>query len=201
MLSLLLLQVRRHLPRRAQCVQQGWPPPAPDAAPICTALQQLAQGDIQRYWLRPSPCKDACAALSWPQAHTQQVPSASNTAAGSRHAAACLCHCVGAPLKFQLNHAQSMHTPCSNPRLPTGGCLRLASAWCLPLPYRRCVSERQVLGRFSRLQHLDMSYSVAKGSLADVAAVVAQLPELQQLHLRGVGLAGPFGCELLDAAR
>lgn len=59
----------------------------------------------------------------------------------------------------------------------------------------------QVLSKFSRLRHLDMSYSVAPGSLADVADVTAQLPELRQLHLRGLGLAGPFSCDLLNTAR
>jgi hypothetical protein len=34
-----------------------------------------------------------------------------------------------------------------------------------------------------------------------VATVVASLPQLQQLHLRGVGLSGSFGCELLEAGK
>jgi hypothetical protein len=53
----------------------------------------------------------------------------------------------------------------------------------------------------SKLVHLDISYSSAPGSLADVASVVARLPQLQQLHLRGVGLMGSFGCELLEAGK
>lgn len=59
----------------------------------------------------------------------------------------------------------------------------------------------QVLSKFPKLRHLDISYSVAPGSLSDVAGVVADLPELQQLHLRGLGLSGPFSCDLLNTAR
>jgi hypothetical protein len=59
----------------------------------------------------------------------------------------------------------------------------------------------QVLSKFSRLRHIDMSYSVAPGSLSDVADVMGQLPELQQLHLRGLGLTGPFSCDLLNTTR
>lgn len=59
----------------------------------------------------------------------------------------------------------------------------------------------QVLSKFSRLRHLDMSYSVAPGSVSDVADVVRDLPELQQLHLRGLGLSGPLTCDLMEAAR
>jgi hypothetical protein len=59
----------------------------------------------------------------------------------------------------------------------------------------------QALAKFSRLVHLDISYSTAPGSLADVAAVAGGLPQLQQLHLRGVGLKGSFGCELLQAGK
>lgn len=46
-----------------------------------------------------------------------------------------------------------------------------------------------------------MSYSVAPGSVTDVADVVRDLPELQQLHLRGLGLSGPLSCDLMEAAR
>lgn len=73
-------------------------------------------------------------------------------------------------------------------------CVRIcmSSWWCC---------ARQALASFSRLRHLDMSYSVAPGHIADVADVVARLPELQQLHLRGIGLSGPLSCELVQAAR
>lgn len=59
----------------------------------------------------------------------------------------------------------------------------------------------QALGKFSRLRHLDISYSVAPGTLADVAAVVGQLSQLQQLHLSGVGLKGRLTCELVDKSK
>jgi hypothetical protein len=59
----------------------------------------------------------------------------------------------------------------------------------------------QALARFPKLRHLDMSYSVAPGSLSDVSAVVSHLSDLQQLHLRGLGLSGPFTCDLLNAAK
>jgi hypothetical protein len=71
----------------------------------------------------------------------------------------------------------------------------------MPTHCRDVQSHLQVLSKFTRLRHIDMSYSVAPGSLADVADVMAQLPELQQLHLRGVGLTGPFDCDLINAAR
>jgi hypothetical protein len=64
-----------------------------------------------------------------------------------------------------------------------------------------CVFLAQALAKVSKLVHLDISYSSAPGSLADVASVVGRLPQLQQLHLRGVGLKGSFGCELLEAGK
>lgn len=64
-----------------------------------------------------------------------------------------------------------------------------------------CILLLQALSKFTRLRHIDMSYSVVPGKISDVAAVVRRLPELQQLHLRGVGLSGEFSCSLLEATR
>lgn len=58
----------------------------------------------------------------------------------------------------------------------------------------------QAVAKFSRLQHLEMSYSSTPGTIADVANITKQLPQLQQLHLRGVGLHGPFSCELVESS-
>lgn len=67
-------------------------------------------------------------------------------------------------------------------------------------PYAlRCPEFPKSLAKFTRLQHVDISYSVAPGSLADVANVIRGLSQLQQLHLRGIGLSGPLSCELVQA--
>eukprot|EP00775_Hariotina_reticulata_P007262 gene7262-7475_t len=68
-------------------------------------------------------------------------------------------------------------------------------------PYAlRCPSFPQAVAKFSRLQHLEMSYSTTPGTIADVANITKLLPQLQQLHLRGVGLQGPFSCELVESS-
>jgi hypothetical protein len=78
-------------------------------------------------------------------------------------------------------------------------CLTQASA-------RACVARApcpalQALAKFAHLRHLDVSFSGTPGALSDVAGVAARLPELRQLHLRGAGLSGPLGCDLMRASR
>eukprot|EP00878_Enallax_costatus_P014853 GHUV01015548.1.p1 GENE.GHUV01015548.1~~GHUV01015548.1.p1 ORF type:complete len:538 (+),score=123.34 GHUV01015548.1:51-1616(+) len=69
-------------------------------------------------------------------------------------------------------------------------------------PYAlRCPAFPRSLGRFRRLQQVDISYSTAPGTLADVAEVVGGLAQLEQLHLRGIGLKGPLSCEVVQQSR
>lgn len=89
----------------------------------------------------------------------------------------------------------------------------MRASCCTPTWRRRCLTAAcnpchqpsaaatQALAKFSKLRHLDISYSSAPGSIADVAAVVAQLPELEQLHARGIGLSGGFTCDLVAASK
>lgn len=69
-------------------------------------------------------------------------------------------------------------------------------------PYAlHCPKFPSSLGRFSRLQQVDISYSTAPGTLADVAEVVSGLGQLEQLHLRGIGLKGPLSCDVIQQSR
>ncbi|KAF8065663.1 RCH2 [Scenedesmus sp. PABB004] len=106
------------------------------------------------------------------------------------------CGGVGAAVTYDLRqwHADVCHTA-PNVCDRDGRLLRLI----LPPYALQCSAFPKALAQFTRLTHLDLSYSTTGGTLADVAAVVARMPALEQLHLRGVGLAGPLGCELVAA--
>ncbi|KAF6261650.1 hypothetical protein COO60DRAFT_743957 [Scenedesmus sp. NREL 46B-D3] len=126
-----------------------------------------------------------------------KTPSSSSSSSSSDGLSG-WCSSVGQAVTYDLRqwHADICHVA-PNVCDSEGHLRRLV----LPPYTLRCKEFPKALAQFSRLVHLDVSYSSAPGSLADVAAVVGSLPQLQQLHLRGVGLRGSFSCELLEAGK
>ncbi|WIA31462.1 hypothetical protein OEZ86_002357 [Tetradesmus obliquus] len=138
---------------------------------------------------------DCCPGLS---AQTPSSSSSSSSSSSTSEGLSGWCSSVGHAVTYDLRqwYADICHVA-PNVCDQAGHLTRLV----LPPYALRCREFPKALAKFSKLSHLDISYSSTPGNLADVAAVVARLPQLQQLHLRGVGLAGAFSCELLQAGK